>query len=52
MLDLVHNFATRKQKRDTTLESVADAIPKLAGESSQLSMDGLGGTGSYHLGFS
>ena len=35
MLDLIHNFAARKRKRDASLEQAADAIPKVDGGSDQ-----------------
>ena len=35
MSDLIHNFATRKWKRDARFEQAADVIPKVAGGSGQ-----------------
>ena len=39
MLDLVHNFAAQKRKRDASLEQATDAILEVAWGSGQLLLD-------------
>ena len=40
MSGLIHNFATRKLKRDASLEQVADVVPEVARGSGQPYSDG------------
>ena len=40
MFGLIHNFTTRKWKRDAILEQAADAAPEVAGGSGQPCPDG------------